>query len=50
MQNWPMKKNDILAVKALTPKKETINFLMKFSKNLQTIKTQERLVFIVSKN
>ena len=44
-----MKKNDILARKALLPKKSTIDFLLNYSKNIETIKTSKRQ-FIVSKN
>ena len=45
-----MKKNDTLTTKALMPKKEIIDFLMRYSKNLQTIKTKNRNNILVSKN
>ena len=45
-----MKKNDTLTTKALMPKKEIIDFLMRYSKNLQSIKTKNRNNILVSKN
>jgi len=33
-----MKNNDSLKMKSLKPKKQTIDFLLKFSKNLEVIK------------
>lgn len=45
-----MKKNDILALNRLKPKKETFDFLMKFSKNLQAITTKNQIVFLITKN
>ncbi|MBB6333161.1 hypothetical protein HNP24_004185 [Chryseobacterium sediminis] len=33
-----MKKNDSLKVKTLKPKKQTINFLLNFSKSLEVVK------------
>ena len=45
-----MKKNDILTTKALTPKKEIIDFLMNYSKNIHPIKTKNRNTILVSKN
>ncbi|WP_291881299.1 hypothetical protein [Chryseobacterium sp.] len=37
-----MKKNDSLKVKALKPKKETIEFLLSYSKSLEIIKTKAK--------
>ena len=45
-----MKKNDTLTKKALTPKKETIDFLLSYSKNLQPMKTKLKKNILVSKN
>ncbi|MFC4686487.1 MULTISPECIES: hypothetical protein [Epilithonimonas] len=45
-----MKKNDTLTTKALTPKKEIIDFLLNYSKNIQPIKTKNRKIVLVSKN
>jgi len=45
-----MKKNDTLTKKALMPKKEIIDFILTYSKNLQTIKTKSRKTILVSKN
>lgn len=46
----PMKKNDALAVKFLKPKKETIDFLLNFSRNLHPMKVQNQETILVSKN
>ena len=45
-----MKKIDTLTTKALMPKKEIINFLLNYSKNIQSLKTKNRKVILVSKN
>ncbi|WP_262904148.1 hypothetical protein [Chryseobacterium tagetis] len=37
-----MKKNDSLKVKTLKPKKETIEFLLSYSKSLEIIKTKAK--------
>jgi len=44
-----MKKNNILSVKVLKPKKQTIDFLLKFSQSLAVIETAGKN-FLVSKN
>ncbi|WP_262483922.1 hypothetical protein [Chryseobacterium sp. ERMR1:04] len=44
-----MKKNDSLKVKALKPKKETIDFLLNFSKNIDVAKTKSKN-YLISKN
>lgn len=38
-----MKSNDSLKTKSLKPKKETIDFLLRFSKNLEAIKIKNNL-------
>lgn len=45
-----MKKNDTLTTKALMPKKEVIDFLMSYSKNIHPIKTKNSKTILVSKN
>ncbi|WP_169816747.1 hypothetical protein [Epilithonimonas tenax] len=45
-----MKRNDTLTTKTLTPKKEIIDFLMNYSKNIHPIKTKNRKTILVSKN
>jgi hypothetical protein len=45
-----MKKSDTLTTKALMPKKEIIDFLMNYSKNIHPIKTKNRKTILVSKN
>lgn len=45
-----MKKNDTLTKKALMPKKEVIDFLLNYSKNIQMLKTKNRKAILVSKN
>jgi len=45
-----MKKNDTLTTKALMPKKEVIDFLMKYSKNIHPIEIKNRKTILVSKN
>jgi len=45
-----MKKNDTLTTKALMPKKEIIDFLLSYSKNIQTLNTKNRKTILVSKN
>lgn len=45
-----MKNNDTLLPKTLTPKKEIIDFLLNFSRNVQPIKTKNHKVVLVSKN
>ncbi|MFC0345617.1 hypothetical protein [Epilithonimonas hispanica] len=45
-----MKKNDTLTTKALMPKKEVIDFLLNYSKNIQTLKIKNRKTILVSKN
>ncbi len=37
-----MRKNDSLKVKTLKPKKETIDFLLSFSKNLEIVKIKNK--------
>jgi hypothetical protein len=37
-----MKKNDSLKVKTLKPKKQTIDFLLSYSKSLEVIKTKTK--------
>jgi hypothetical protein len=44
-----MKKNDSLKVKTLKPKKETIEFLLNYSKSLEVVKTKTKN-YPISKN
>lgn len=44
-----MKKNDSLKVKTLKPKKQTIDFLLNYSKNLNVLKIKDKN-YPVSKN
>ncbi len=44
-----MKKNDSLKVKTLKPKKQTIDFLLNFSKNLEVVKSKSKN-YPISKN
>lgn len=44
-----MKKNDSLKVKTLKPKKQTIDFLLSFSKNLDVMKMKTKN-YPISKN
>ena len=44
-----MKKNDTLNEKLLKPKKQTIDFLLSYSKNLAVLKTKSKNL-TVSKN
>jgi hypothetical protein len=44
-----MKKNDSLKVKTLKPKKQTIDFLLNYSKSLELVKTKSKN-FPLSKN
>jgi len=44
-----MRKNDSLKVKTLKPKKETIDFLLNFSKNLEVLKIKDKN-YPISKN
>lgn len=44
-----MKKNDSLKTKMLKPKKKTIDFLLKFSKNIDVVKVSDKY-YHVSKN
>ncbi|MFN1218624.1 MULTISPECIES: hypothetical protein [Chryseobacterium] len=44
-----MKKNDSLKVKTLKPKKQTIDFLLNYSKSLEMVKAKNKN-FPVSKN
>ncbi len=44
-----MRKNDSLKVKTLKPKKQTIDFLLSFSKNLDVVTTKTRN-YPISKN
>ncbi|CAD0222101.1 conserved protein of unknown function [Chryseobacterium sp. JV274] len=37
-----MKKNDSLKVKTLKPKKQTIDFLLNFSKSLEVVKSKSK--------
>ncbi|SFT89212.1 hypothetical protein SAMN05421857_3957 [Chryseobacterium formosense] len=45
----PMKKNDSLKMKSLKPKKQTIDFLLSFSKNLEVVKIKNNHIHL-SKN
>lgn len=45
----PMKKNDSLKTKSLKPKKQTIDFLLSFSKNLEVVKIKNKPIHL-SKN
>ena len=45
----PMKKIDTLKRKQRQPKKETVDFLLRFSKNLENVKGKNRN-FLISKN
>ncbi|SFI43323.1 hypothetical protein SAMN05443292_2577 [Halpernia frigidisoli] len=44
-----MKKFDILKTKKLMPKKETVSFLLQFSKSLAILKTKTKK-YLISKN
>lgn len=44
-----MKKNDTLKTKLLKPKKQTIDFLLSFSRSIEVLKLQSK-IHIVSKN
>lgn len=44
-----MRKNDSLKVKTLKPKKQTIDFLLNFSKNLEVLKIKNKN-YPISKN
>ena len=44
-----MKKNDTLNAKLLKPKKQTIDFLIQFSKSIQVLKAKN-LYLVISKN
>lgn len=44
-----MKKNDILNVKLLKPKKQTIDFLLNYSKSIEVITTAKKS-FVLLKN
>ncbi|RKS96846.1 hypothetical protein BCF58_3281 [Chryseobacterium defluvii] len=44
-----MRKNDSLKEKTLKPKKQTIDFLLNFSKNLEVVKTKNKN-YPISKN
>ncbi len=44
-----MKKNDSLKVKTLKPKKQTVDFLLNFSKNLGIVKIKDKN-YSISKN
>lgn len=44
-----MKKNDSLKVKTLKPKKQTIDFLLNFSKSLEVVKSKSKN-YPISKN
>lgn len=44
-----MKKNDSLKVKTLKPKKQTIDFLLNFSKSLEIVKSKSTN-YPISKN
>ncbi|MBB5332165.1 MULTISPECIES: hypothetical protein [Chryseobacterium] len=44
-----MKKFDILNEKLLKPKKQTIDFLLSYSRNIEVVKTKSK-IHIVSKN
>ena len=44
-----MKKNDTLKTELLKPKKQTIDFLLSFSKSIEVLKFQSR-IHLVSKN
>jgi len=44
-----MRKNDSLKVTTLKPKKQTIEFLLNFSKNMEVVKTKSKN-YPISKN
>lgn len=44
-----MKKNDILNEKLLKPKKQTVDFILQFSKSIYAVKTKTKIQ-IVSQN
>lgn len=44
-----MKKNDSLKVKTLKPKKQTIDFLLNFSKSIEVVKSKSKN-YPISKN
>ncbi|MDR6129682.1 hypothetical protein [Chryseobacterium sp. SORGH_AS_1175] len=44
-----MRKNDSLKVKTLKPKKQTIEFLLSYSKSLEVVKVREKN-YPISKN
>lgn len=44
-----MKKIDLLSKKTLLPEKETINFILAFSKNVAVLKNKKK-TFLISKN
>ncbi|SHG78912.1 hypothetical protein SAMN02787100_4672 [Chryseobacterium sp. OV279] len=44
-----MKKNDSLKVKTLKPKKQTIDFLLNYSKSIEVVPTKNKN-FPISKN
>jgi len=44
-----MKKNDSLKVKTLKPKKQTIDFLLNFSKSIEIVKSKSKN-YPISKN
>lgn len=44
-----MKKNDSLKVKTLKPKKQTIDFLLNFSKSVEIVKSKSKN-YPISKN
>lgn len=45
-----MKNNDTLAIKAMKPRKDTIDFLLTYSKNLKSLKLTSDKIVVVSKN
>ena len=45
-----MKKNDTLALNVLKPKKETIDFLLNYSKNIQQVRTKSQKTILVTNN
>lgn len=45
-----MKKNDTLALKTLKPKKETIAFLLNFSKTLEIVRLKDKSPIRIIKN
>ncbi|MGV4414645.1 hypothetical protein [Chryseobacterium sp. T1] len=45
-----MKNNDTLTIKTMKPKKETIDFLLSYSKNLKSMKLADDKIVLITKN